>query len=169
MPHPLYSPETRHRAFEMYIDGHGTLAEIAGELDLPVETVKTWHRRDAWRTKRSEIEREIHSNWRENYVRSLQDIRAATILNHFKIVEEIQNRMIEMLEGDLNPRQLANVSRALKTSWSAVERYIAPKGRNARVVSERPGTSDPLVIVGIEPADVPHRRRELGAVGERPF
>ena len=139
----LHTPETRQRAWELYISRFGTLQEIARELGVPFETIKTWHARESWAAKRGEIERQMYENWRISYVRDIVRIRSEVIMNHLRIVHDIQDQIMTALENELTPRQLATVARALKTSWASVEGLLGKD--SVQVMREQP-----LVQVGLQ-------------------
>ena len=120
----LYPPALRQSAWEQYVTRAGTLMQISEELDVPFETIKSWHYRLSWASKRKEIERKLYETWESKYVLNLEMEGLKALSRQFLILKQLDEGLGVLLERELSPKELATVAKALKASAAVLEKYM---------------------------------------------
>jgi len=179
------TPRTRHplalrlQCRKQWVEGQGTLSEIAGKHNVPPQTVVAWYRRENWTAARN---RWLEKQLSDNEAPPKPPAYAATPRNptgdsRERKLQRLETQ-IEALDNFLDNAKTADEWHKLSTAkHRLLENYYIlagiPKPGSRRPARERTSTAPmAAVIVGVEPEPVPvgqeHGLPETPLAAEKP-
>ena len=139
--HSRADPRVKAKAWEMYVAGEKTIAEICVELKLSYHTViRQWisSNGENWSDKRKKLERELMEMVNLQASNAVRRHFSKVVMRHIGLAERMDVRIEELLKAGLNPRELEAISKAFKNSADIAARAVGlDKGNSVAQVAQQ--------------------------------
>lgn len=129
------------------------MAEIADNLDIPIETLRTWSTAYKWPAKRRKVMLELQEDVDADCTRIIRRAKKKVITRHLDGSQKLEDAIIKHIDahGEINAKNLEALSKALNQSTAVSARVIgidkAGKGEGLGIVN----INKALVQVGVSP------------------
>jgi hypothetical protein len=126
----VHPPHVKVKARELYLTTKLTLAEIAGRVAVPLNTVRSWHFHDKWPDERRRLEKDLQERSDFEAARVVQESRVGVMKRHLTVGEKIEDHAEKILdkatedEKNLKPDDLLSVSKAFQASGNITGRVV---------------------------------------------
>lgn len=166
-----YSVEQIAKTHALYLAGTHTLKELADEVDVNVTTIQQWVSIKKWKAEKDEIQNELISNSKYEFLQHVSQERVSVARRHLEIAKLLEDRIKERLDG-INPKtgekryfSVKDYSIMAKTLKDITEVSARAAGLNDKTF-ETMNTNgvnalNPIIVVGLQPRNVKENRNNV--------
>ena len=149
-----------HKAYAMFVFESKSSKKVGESLGIPVETVKTWIRRDKWTAKREEVEKEIMEAMHSQALLLIAQNHGKIIRRHLNLGEKLDKSIDDCLDEQttvdgkivLEPESINFLSKAFKNSADVTHRIARITDKERGDHSSNGNTFNGPIQVNIAPS-----------------
>jgi len=130
-----YDPKTKSDALALYLCSSLGFSEMSEKLGVPMETLRTWCKRDNWVQKRREIQRSMDDETESRCEDLIRRSRTEVVRRHLELAQAIDAAIDKKLSGELDPESIVKLARAFFSSARVAARVLGLDA-NARTAEQ---------------------------------